>query len=271
MASPLDSGTVLITGACADLGRQFARQLSRRARTLVLVAPEVSRLEILREELEALNPTLGVVLLPCDVSQPNQVDAVLEQLALHLITVDVLVSAAAVGQSGPFTEQQWTQVDRMLQVNVVAPLLLMHRLLRPMLARGRGGVLHIGSGVGRLFLAGAATPVGTHRCLDGFLESLRLEVEGSGVIVTQVLSGPLEESGETGPRPFFQLSAEECAREALAGFERRQPIVYPGWGHHWVMTLLPLLPRRFRRALGRWAARSPPPALVQAEPMLEAG
>lgn len=271
MSSPLDSGTVLITGACADLGRQFARQLSRRARTLVLVAPDVSRLEVLREELEALNPTLGVVLLPCDVSQPSQVDAVLEQLALHLITVDVLVSAAAVGQSGPFTEQRWTQVDRMLQVNVVAPLLLMHRLLRPMLARGRGGVLHIGSGVGRLFLAGAATPVGTHRCLDGFLESLRLEVEGSGVIVTQVLSGPLEEDGETGPKPFFQLSAEQCAREALAGFDRREPLVYPGWGHHWVMTLLPLLPRGVRRALGRWVARSRPPALAQGAPMLEAG
>lgn len=265
MSTPLDSGTVLITGACAELGRQVARQLSRRARTLVLVAPEVARLEALREELEALNPTLGVVLLPCDISQAGQVDAVLEELARHLVMVDVLVNATSVGQSGSFARQQWADIDRMLQVNVVAPLLLIHRLLRPMLARGRGGILHIGSGLGRLFLAGAATPVGTHRCLDGFLESLRLEVEGSGVVITQVVTGPLDptESAEerTGPRPFFEISAAQCAREALAGFERRAPLVYPGWGHQWAMTLLPLLPRMVRRALGRLAARSLPQPL----------
>jgi short-subunit dehydrogenase len=145
-----------------------------------------------------------------------------------------------------------------------------------MLARGRGGILHIGSGVGRLFLAGAATSVGAHRCLDGFLESLRLEVEGTGVVVTQAVPGPLEESEEvearTGTRPFFQISAEQCAREVLAGFEFRVPLVYPGWGHHWVMTLLPMLPRTVRRVLGRLAARSlqlppePARALLAAHP-----
>jgi short-subunit dehydrogenase len=270
MSPPIDSGTVLITGACGELGRQIARQLSRRARTLVLVAPAVAPLEVLREELEALNPTLGVVLLPCDVSQPSQVDAVLEELARHLITVDVLVNAAAVGEPGLFARHRWTDIDRMLQVNVVAPLLLIHRLLGSMLARRRGGILHIGSGAGRLFLAGAATPVGTHRCMDGFLESLRLEVEGTGVTITQALSGPLDEEEVTevrpGPRPFFQISAAQCAREALAGFERRAPLVYPGLGHHWMMTLLPLLPRMVRRMLGRLAARSPQRPLLPPAP-----
>jgi hypothetical protein len=274
MPTPLDSGTVLITGACADLGRQIARQLSRRARTLVLVAPEVTRLETLREELEALNPTLGVVLLPCDISQPGQVDAVLEELSRHLITVDVLVNATALAEPGTFARQQWSSVDRMLQANVVAPLLLIHRLLGPMLARGRGGILHIGSGAGQLFLSGAATAVGSHRCLDGFLESLRLEVEASGVIITQVIAGPLDGDEEahagTGPRPFFQISTEQCAREALAGFARRVPLVYPGWGHHWVMTLLPLLPRMVRRVLGRLAARNLQPAPVPARALVGA-
>jgi short-subunit dehydrogenase len=274
MSTPLDSGTVLITGACADLGRQIARQLSHRARTLVLVACEVTKLEALREELEALNPTLGVVPLPCDISQPRQVDDMLAVLAQHLITVDVLVNAAAVSEPGPFVQQRWVDVERMLQVNVKAPLLLIHRLLGPMLARRRGGVLHIGSGAGQLFLSGAATPVGTHRCLDGFLESLRLEVEGTGVIITQAITGPIKESeGEAheGAQAFFEISVEQCAREALAGFERRQPLVYPGLGHHWVMTLLPLFPRMVRRVLGRLAARGLQAASVAEGSLLELG
>jgi hypothetical protein len=272
MSTPLDSGTVLITGACAALGREIACQLSHRARTLVLVAPEVTRLEALRVELEALNPTLGVVLLPCDISQPQQVDDVLEELARHFVKVDVLVNAAAVSHSGPFVWQRWADIEQMLQVNVVAPLLLIHRLLGPMLARGRGGILHIGSGAGQLFLLGAATSVGTHRCLDGFLESLRLEVEGTRVIITQAIAGPLgaseAEEAPAGTRPFFQIPVEQCAREALAGFERRQPLVYPGLGHHWVMTLLPLLPRVVRRGLGRLAARGLQPAPVAVSPLL---
>jgi short-subunit dehydrogenase len=261
MKSPLDSGTVLITGACSDLGRAIARQLSRRARTLVLVAGQEEELEALREELEAGNPTLGTVLLPCDVSRPGEVDAVLAELARQFISVDVLVNAAATGEQALFARQPWTDIERMLQVNVSAPLLLTHRLLEPMVARGSGGILHIGSGAGQLFLPGAATYAATRRCLDGFFESLRLEVEGTGVIITQVAPGPmggaveLAERDPTRPWPFFQISFEQCAREALLAFERREPLVYPGRGHRWVMTLLPRLPRAVRRALGRWVER----------------
>jgi short-subunit dehydrogenase len=261
MQSPLDSGTVLITGACSGIGREIALQLSRRARTLVLVSPEVRRLEALREQLEACNPTLGTVLLPCDISKPSEVDGMLAELARHFIPVDVLVSVAAVEERALFAYQPWRDIERMLQINMVAPLLLTHRLLGPMLAQGRGGILHIGSGAGQLFLPGAATYAATRRCLDGFIESLRLEVEGTGILITQVAPGPVVdaelrvEGARQGPRPFFHISAEQCAREALASFERGEPLVYPGQGHRWVMTLLPRLPRAVRRALGRLVAR----------------
>jgi short-subunit dehydrogenase len=261
MRPPLDSGTVLITGASSGVGREIARQLAHRARTLVLVSPEVGPLEALKAELQEHNPTLGVILLSCDISRPGEVGDMLSELARHFITVDVLVSAASAVEQDLFAWQRWGSIERMLMVNVVAPLLLIRRLLGPMLSQGRGGLLYVGAGASQLFLPGAATYVATQRCLDGFIESLRLEVEGSGVVVTQVAPGPvidaaLSAEGErSGPRPFFHVSAERCAREALAGFERGEPLVYPGWGHRWVMQLLPRLPRRVRRALGRWVGR----------------
>jgi len=261
MRPPLDSGTVLITGASTGVGREIARQLAHRARTLVLVAPTERELEVLTAELHALNPTLGVMVLACDISRPGEVGDMLSELARHFITVDVLVSAASAGERGLFVEQRWGSVERTLMVNVVAPLLLIRRLLGPMLARGQGGLLCIGAGASQLFLPGAAAYVGSRRCLDGFLESLRLEVEGTGVVVTQVAPGPvveasLEAEGERQePQPLFHVSAERCAREALEAFERGEPLVYPGWGHRWVMTLLPRLPRSVRRALGRWVGQ----------------
>ncbi len=261
MRPPIDSGTVLITGACSGIGREIARQLAHRARTLVLVSHSEEQLAGLRAELEVRNPTLGVMLLPCDISRLGEVGDMLSELARHFISVDVLVNAAGAGERALFVRQRWGSIERMIQVNVVAPLLLTRRLLGPMLARGRGGILHIGAGASQLFLPGAATYAATRHCLDGFIESLRLELEYTGVVLTQVAPGPVDDSepskdGERqGPQPFFHVSAERCAREALAGFERGAALVYPGRAHRWVMTWLPRLPRSVRRALGRRVAR----------------
>jgi hypothetical protein len=255
MRSPIDSGTVLITGACTGIGREIARQLAHRARTLVLVAQAEGELEALRAELEASNPTLGMILMPCDISRPGEVGDMLAELARHFIRVDVLVNAITVGERELFARQRWGSVERLLLANVVAPLMLTRRLLGPMLARGQGGILQISSGASQLFLPGSAAYVATLRCLDGFIESLRLEVEGTGIVITQVAPGPVDDAKPTRAVPFFHVSAERCAREALAAFERAEPLVYPGRGHRWMMTLLPRLPRAVRRALGRWVGR----------------
>ncbi len=252
MRPPIDSGTVLITGACSGVGREIARPLAHRARTLVLVDQAEEELETLSGELEASNPTLGVIRMPCDISRPGEVGDMLSELARHFIQVDVLVNSISVGERDLFARLRWGSVERMLLANVVAPLMLTRRLLVPMLARRQGGILQISSGASQLFLPGSAAYVATLRCLDGFIESLRLEVEGTGVVITQAAPGPVD---GVKPDPFFHVSAEQCAREALAAFEHAEPLVYPGRGHRWVMTLLPRLPRAVRRALGRWVAR----------------
>lgn len=256
---PIDQGTVLIIGATEGIGRELSRLLSPRVRTLVLVDRRADRLEPLRDELLARNPTLGVLLHRCDVARPHEVDALLSSLEEHFVRVDVLVNNAAVGDRSFYAEEGWGRVEEMLKANVWVPALLTHRLLGPMLARGRGGVLNIGSGAAQLFLPGSATFAATQRFLDGFTEALRLEVEGRGVTVTRVAPGPLWDEGMedvTGElAPFFRISLARCAREALAGFERGEPLVYPGFGHRWVMRLLPLLPRGLKRSLGRLALR----------------
>ncbi|MCP3162228.1 SDR family NAD(P)-dependent oxidoreductase [Myxococcus qinghaiensis] len=257
MRPPIDQGTVLITGASEGLGRELARLLSRRVRTLVLVDRDVARLKPLREELLSLYPTLGVLLEQCDVCESRQVDALVASLESKFVRVDVLVNTAALGRRGLYAEARWGGLEELLRANVWVPALLTHRLLAPMLERGRGGVMNIGSGAAQLFLPGSTMFAATQRFLDGFTESLRLEVEGRGVVITRVAPGPLGDAGaeDAAEVPFFQISLERCARAALAAFERGEALVYPGWGHRWVMRLLPLLPRAVKRSLGRLALR----------------
>ncbi|RKG99828.1 SDR family NAD(P)-dependent oxidoreductase [Corallococcus sp. CA053C] len=255
MRPPIDHGTVLIIGAAGGIGRELARLLSPRVRTLVLVARDVQELSALREELLLRNPTLGVMLQACRLDDPQAVDELFEHLERHYVRVDVLINNADHTSSGLYAEERWKRIEELVHANVLAPAMLTHRLLGPMLERGRGGILIVGSGAARLFLPGAVMFAATQRFLDGFSESLRLELEDAGIPVTFVAPGPLalEPSLPDEVTPFFELSLRQCAREALAGFERGEALVYPGLGHRWMMRLLRLLPRSFKRGLGRLA------------------
>ena len=259
MRPPIDSGTVLITGAASGVGREVARQLARRARTLVLVARSSDRLEALREELTEQHPTLGVIVEQCDLAQPEDVDTLIDSLRRNLVRVDVLVNNAETGDYGLYEQESWSRIHQMVQANMTAPLLLTHRLMRRMVEHKRGGILNIGACGGRSFVPGLAVYAATQRFLDGFTESLRLELLGTGVVVTQVSPGPVDTGAEDPPEgplaAWLRISAAQCASEAIAGFERSEPLVHPGWAHRWMTRLAALVPRRARRAVWLPAAR----------------
>jgi len=153
----------------------------------------------------------------------------------------------------------------MLRVNVQAVLRLTHALLPPMLARGRGGILNVSSGFGLQFMPLAAAYVGTKHFITGFTESLRLELSGTGVRVSQICPGPVatEFEGMAGnpvgrsPPAFVQIDADHCARVAIFGLDHDRALVVPGavmtvvlwlggWTPRWVLRLM-------YRGIGRWA------------------
>jgi short-subunit dehydrogenase len=264
MHPPIDGGVILITGASAGIGRELARQLASRARVLVLVARRSERLQSLRSELLAAHPGLTVRVTPCDLSDPVAVDAMLAEVAREVGPIDVLINNAGVGDQALYDQADWSRIHRLIQVNVVAVALLTQRLVGPMVARGRGGVLNLNSGAGVAFVPGAAAYVGSKHFITGFTETLRTELADTGVVVTQVLPGPVatefhEAAGMTGlaggPSQPLRISAEQCAREAIAGFERGQAMVFPGSAYRAAMLLQGLVPRAVQRFLARKLAR----------------
>lgn len=79
MTSPVDGGVVLLTGASSGIGREMARQLAPRARTLILVARRRDRLDALRDELVAQHPALTVTLRPADLADLVAVEQLAER------------------------------------------------------------------------------------------------------------------------------------------------------------------------------------------------
>lgn len=264
MRPPLDGSVVMVTGASSGLGREFARLLAPRVRTLVLVARRVDRLEALRDELTATRPALSVVLAPCDLVDRAATDAMLDAVARDVGAVDVLVNNAGMGDMGLFERSSWDKTRQMLAINVDALCHLTRRLLPGMVERRRGGVLNVSSGFGLQFMPGFAAYAGTKHFVTGFTESLRLEARRTGVVVSQVCPGPVATEFEevagnfTGQKVpgFIELDAPTCARAALAGFERDRALVVPGLAMKVVMALGAATPRWVLRLLyGPVAAR----------------
>jgi len=260
---PIDGGTVLVTGASAGIGRELAVQLARRARSLVLLARRAGRLEELRASLLARHPQLQVVTLPVDLSDEDDVDRVLAEAGEQAGAVDVLVNNAGVGDQALADQADWARIRNVLHINVLVVAQLTTALVPAMVERGRGGVLNMGSGAGLTVMPAAAAYSASKHFMDGFSEGLRADLAGTGVVVTQVCPGPVDSEfdqiagsagGMTGgPPQFLRISAAQCAREALAGFDRGVPVVFPGRAYRIAMRALPLLPRELSR---RQAARS---------------
>ncbi len=250
---PIDGGTVLVTGASAGIGREFATQLAGRAGTLVL---------------------------PVDLCDESAVDRVLAEVKQRVGPVDVLVNNAGVGDQALFDRTDWGRTRQVLHTNVVAVAQLSAALVPAMVDRGRGGVLIMGSGAGLSVLPVAAAYSASKHFVDGFSEALRADLAGTGVVVTQVCPGPVDSEFDTvagtaggmtgGPPQFLRISAARCAREALAGFERGKPLVFPGRAYRLGMRALPLLPREPQRRQAAHAAarvrRAAPQPTTRARP-----
>lgn len=269
LASPavrldLERTRVVVTGASSGIGRELALQLGPRVSALALVARRRDRLDELAAELTRVNPRLEVHVVPCDLADRAATAALGPALLERMGTVDVLINNAGLGLMGVFDHSDLSRVHGMIEVNVSSLVALSHALLPGMVERGRGGVMNVSSGFGMAFAPGFAVYVGTKHFVTGFTEALRLDLEGTGVVAIQVCPGPVATEFEDVAGNFtgheipkvVEISASQCAREAISGLERDQAIVYPGLLIRIGMNLLAWTPRALQRLVmapsGRW-------------------
>jgi short-subunit dehydrogenase len=180
----ISDSRVLLTGASGGLGQAIARALSQRGASLVLTGRRADVLEPLAQEL-------GARTLVIDLAVPSEVDRLVGEAG----EVDILVANAALPASGPLETFTVEQIDRALNVNLRAPIILAHGLVPQMVARGGGHLLFMSSLAGKAATAGSSMYNASKFGLRGFASAMRSDLRSRNVGVSAVFPGFIRDAG----------------------------------------------------------------------------
>ena len=180
----ISGSTVLLTGATGGIGHAIARALSGHGAKLILTGRR-------SEVLEPLAAELGGRALAVDLSDRGQVAGLVAESG----EIDILVANAALPASGKLESFSVDEIDRALEVNLRAPIILAHELAPAMVARRRGQLVFISSLSGKATTPGASIYSASKFGLRGFAGGLRTDLRGTGVGVSTVFPGFISDAG----------------------------------------------------------------------------
>ena len=185
MKTDLQGRVAVVTGAGRGIGRAVALALAQAGAKVAALARTQSEIE---ETVALINKSGGAQAFAVDVTDTSGVRRAMERVEAALGPVDVLVNnAGQLGRIGPFVESDPGEWWRVLDVNVRGPMLCTRAVLPGMMARGRGRIVNIASGV--LPYPYLSAYVTSKTALVRFSETLAAETRARGVHVFAIGPG----------------------------------------------------------------------------------
>lgn len=206
MSGTLQGRATLITGANQGLGLAIARAFAAEGASLVLCARDAEKLAAARDEVAALAAKgARIESIPADVSDPEQVTALVARATEVLGGLQVLVNNAGIyGPMGRIEDVDWQAWVRAIEINLYGSV-LMCRAVLPILRRQRyGKIIQLSGGGATNPLPRISAYAASKAAIVRFAESLALEVEEDRIDVNAIAPGALntrmmDELIEAGP------------------------------------------------------------------------
>ncbi|MEZ4674727.1 MAG: SDR family oxidoreductase [Caldilineaceae bacterium] len=187
----LQGQVAIVTGGSRGLGTGIAERFVRAGAAVVITARTEEQLAVEAERLQALGGK--VLALTADVSDPEQLQMVVDQTIDQHQRIDILVNNA--GVIWPVEAVVETDPDEWvynIHVNLIGPFYASYCVLPAMLAQGYGRIINISSGLSRNAVAGLSAYGAAKAGLDHFTRILALEVAGTGVTVNALHPGVID-------------------------------------------------------------------------------
>lgn len=239
---------VFITGASSGIGAALARAYAVRGATLALVA----RRQAVLDELAASLHTNAFV-YPLDIANAGDMLAAANDFISRAGLPDIVIANAGVS-AGTLTEEigDLKAFERIFATNVMGMVNTFAAFAAAMRKRGSGRLVGIASVAGVRGLPGAGAYSASKAATFTYLESLRVEMHGSGVKVVTIAPGYIATpmtAVNAYPMPFL-LDADKAAQRMLRVIDRGARYSVVPWQMGLVATLMRLLPN----ALYDWLA-----------------
>ena len=221
--------TALVTGASSGIGAALAMRLAREGTEVVLAARRRDALASIAETIEAAGGKARIEVM--DVSDGAATAAAVRRLDDALGGLELVVANAGVGGMRWSGALSFEDCAPMLDVNVTGTLATLTAVLDRMVSRGHGHLVGVTSMAAVRGLPHNALYSATKAFTSTFLESLRVDLAGTGVAVTEVRPGyvrtPMTDALDV-PKPFM-VEPEEAAEVIARGIARRDALVAFPW------------------------------------------
>jgi len=246
---------VFVTGASSGIGGALARHYAARGATLGLVARRGDKLAELAASLPGSHACY-----PADVADVAALRAAAEDFCARGGCPDIVVANAgiSVGTLGA-DAADLAVLERILATNVTGMAATLQAFAAAMVARGSGRLVGIASVAGIRGLPGAGAYSASKAATIALLESLRVELRGSGVRVVTIAPGYIA-TPMTARNPYpmpFLMPADEAARRFARAIERGRSYAVIPWQMGVVAKLLRLLPDPLYDAVFARVGRKP--------------
>jgi NAD(P)-dependent dehydrogenase (short-subunit alcohol dehydrogenase family) len=192
----------IVTGASSGIGRATARAFLAEDWVVYATARDEGDVEALADA--------GCRTAELDVTDGEQVDAVVSRVVDEQGRVDCVVNNAGFAQFGPLEDVPTDALERQFDVNAFGPHRLARAVLPHMREAGDGTIVNVSSVVGELSLPGSGAYAASKAAVESMSDALRAEVERYGLDVVVVAPGPVESS-------FYDRAADELTATTRSG------------------------------------------------------
>jgi len=231
---------VFITGASSGLGEALAKHYAAQGAVLGLAARRIEKLVPLCAALP------NATAYPLDVCDSSAMQAAAADFIARVGVPDIVIAAAGISV-GTLTEyaDDLSVFQAVMNTNVLGTVTTFHAFIQPMRAVQSGALVGIASVAGIRGLPGGGAYSASKSALITYLESLRVELTGSGIQVTTISPGYIA-TPMTAVNPYsmpFILSADLAAAKIARIIKKRRAYVTIPWQMAIVSKLLHVLPR----------------------------
>jgi uncharacterized oxidoreductase len=224
----LEKRTILITGGTSGIGLELARQLLGRGATIIVTGRDQEKLDAARRTLPAVHT------FKSDVGDADAIAALHDSVIAQFPTLDTLINNAGIMRNVNFNhDRDVNDVTREIDINLSGPLRMIQKFLPHLKTRKDALIVNVSSGLAFVPFPAAPVYCATKAAIHSLTQSLRAQLEGTGVTVIELAPPGVETPlfrGEFAQEMKDQkgMDVKALARRAIAGIEAGNLEIRPG-------------------------------------------